>query len=81
MNKLDPKALAFAIGISWASGIFFLGILSMFGIGNHIVEIISNVYIGYSSTVKGIIIGTIWAFLDGAIGGLIIAWIYNLFVR
>jgi len=42
---------------------------------------ISSLYIGYAATLLGSIIGAIWAFVDGFIGGVIVAWLYNAFQK
>lgn len=79
-NRLNILSLGFAVGISWAVCIFFLGIMAwLFDWGTALVEITSSLYIGYKATFLGSVIGTIWAFVDGFIGGAIIAWLYNKF--
>jgi len=54
-----------------------LGWASMFGVGIKFVEIIASVYIGFAPSFIGGIIGGIWGFFDGGIGGNIIAFVYN----
>jgi hypothetical protein len=39
--------------------------------------LISKCYIGYSITPIGSLVGLVWAFFDGLIGGAIFAWLYN----
>lgn len=78
MGKLNVKALAVGLGASWAICVLFLGWVSIFGWGTKIVEIMSSVYIGFAPTFLGGIIGAGWAFVDGAIGGAIIAFVYNI---
>jgi hypothetical protein len=39
--------------------------------------LISKFYIGYSITPIGSLLGLVWAFFDGLIGGAIFAWLYN----
>ena len=53
----------------------------MFGWGKGIVEVMSSVYIGYSASFLGGIIGAVWGFADGLIGGAIFALIYNGIAR
>jgi len=77
LDKLNVKALAFGLGVSWGSAMLFLGWASMFGWGIKFVEIIASVYIGFAPSFIGGIIGAIWGFFDGAIGGAIIAFVYN----
>ena len=81
MKKLDVKALALSIGVTWGLSILFLGWLASFGWRGSFVEILSSYYIGYSATFFGGIIGGLWAFVDGVIGGLLIGFFYNLFLK
>lgn len=77
MNKLAPNALGVAIGVLWAACIFICGIIAIFGWGVALVGAFSSLYIGYGPTVLGAVIGAIWAFIDGYIAGVVIAWLYN----
>ena len=64
-----------------AKSLVFLGlagcIIAMFGWGIALVDAISSLYIGYSPSVLGAIIGAFWGFVDGYIAGVVIAWLYN----
>jgi len=77
MEKLSVKGLTVGLGVIWSAAILFLGWVSIFGWGTRLVEVFSSLYIGYAPTFIGGIIGAIWAFADGAIGGLIISLVYN----
>jgi hypothetical protein len=77
MNKCSPNALGVAIGVLWAAYVFFCGITAMFGWGVALVVAISSLYIGYGPSIPGAFIGAIWAFVDGYIAGVVIAWLYN----
>lgn len=77
MEKCNIKALAVAIGALWALYVLGLGWMAAFGWGREMVTVIASLYIGYSATFFGAIIGGIWAFIDGAIAGAIIALVYN----
>lgn len=81
MNKCKPFALGVAIGVLWALYILFVGITAMFGWGAGLVAPFASLYIGYNASIGGAIIGGIWAFCDGFIAGVIIAWIYNAVAR
>ena len=81
MERLSVKALAMGLGVSWAACALFTGWASIFGWGTKFVEMMSSVYIGYTPTFLGGIIGAIWGFVDGAIGGVIIALVYNVIAR
>ncbi len=77
MNKLNVKALAIALGSSWALCMLLTGWASIFGWSAKFVEVMGSIYIGFEPTLLGGIVGAIWGFVDGAIAGLLIAIIYN----
>ena len=82
MAKLNVKAFGLACGIVWGGGIFIFGIVGMFSAwGDTWVAVMSSAYLGYQPTFIGSIIGGIWGFLDGGIGGLVLAWLYNKFAK
>jgi|TARA_B100001971_G_C17789333_1_gene333724 hypothetical protein len=80
MEKLSIKAMALSIGIVFGAYMFLLGIAASFGWGLKMVEMISSLYIGYGPTIPRSFIGAAYGFADGAIGGAILAWIYNKIV-
>ncbi|VVB85336.1 Uncharacterised protein [uncultured archaeon] len=55
----------------------FVGWASIFGWGTKFVDVMSSVYIGFTPSFLGGIIGAVEGFFDGAIGGAIIAFVYN----
>jgi hypothetical protein len=64
----------------WSASVFFLGIIAwLFGWGTDMVHLFGSFYIGYTPTLLGSIIGMVWGFADCFIGGVVIAWLYNLF--
>jgi len=46
------------------------------------LEIASSIYPGYRgpSSFGQVIVGTLYGVVDGFVGGLIIGWLYNLFI-
>jgi len=77
-KELNPKALGLTLGIIWGSAIFLIGITSMlYDYGTALVNLFSSLYIGYTATFGGSIVGAIWGFVDAGVGGVIIAWLYN----
>jgi hypothetical protein len=75
--KLNVKALAFSLAITWAFTMLCLGWVSMFGWGYEAMDVAASFYIGYGPTFEGGLIGAVWGFFDGLIGGAIIGWLYN----
>jgi hypothetical protein len=82
MGKLNVKAFALACGICWGGGMFILGILDTISTwGDAWGALMATIYLGYSPTILGSIIGGIWGFIDAGIGGMVIAWLYNKFSK
>jgi hypothetical protein len=81
MMRLDIKAFALTCGILWGLGLFFLTwwIIAFDGATGDIT-FIGRIYRGYCISPLGSIIGLMWAFVDGLIGGAIFAWVYNFIV-
>lgn len=75
--KLDVKALALAAGTLWGLAVLLLGWFGWTGIGAKIVDALGSVYLGYSPTFIGGILGGLWAFFDGLVTGALFGWIYN----
>lgn len=74
---LNVRNFGIALGLTGVILVVVLGVLAMFGIGMSVVTALSAFYIGYSASVQGILVGAIMAFIDGLIGGMIFATIYN----
>lgn len=79
MQPLSIKGLAIALGVSWGAGIVLLGLAGSIGWGRPLVDVLGSVYLGYRPSFTGSLIGGLWAFFDGALGGIAIAWLYNRF--
>jgi hypothetical protein len=82
--KLSIKAFTLTFAIIWGATVFIVGIGNLIssGYGTMFLQLMASIYPGYdaSPTFGSVIIGTLYALLDGAIAGLIFAWLYNLFV-
>ena len=80
--KLNIRAFALAFGLIWGLGLFILTwwIIAFDGATGE-VTLIGKVYRGYNITSIGSIIGLVWGFFDGLVGGAIFAWLYNLLLR
>lgn len=82
--KLSIKGMAITLGLLW-------GILAMFltGVANLIwptyarafLDVMASVYPGYTGapTFGQVIVGTLYGLVDGAVGGALLAWLYNRF--
>ena len=78
INMLSIRSVALTMGIFGASVMFFLAWwLIIIGNAEGPVTLFERVYIGYSFTPLGSVIGAIWGFVDWGIAGAIFAWLYN----
>ena len=75
------RALALAVGLFWAAGIFIVGVANLAapGYGSAFLQLLASVYPGYSATASfgQVVIATIYGLVDGTIGGAIFAGFYN----
>jgi len=79
--KLDVRLFGITLGCIWGFSVLGLGVVSMATHwGSKIVKLFAKVYVGYESTLFGSVIGAVWGFIDGAISGMLIAWVYNRFI-
>ena len=69
--KLNIKAFSLTFGVIW--------IMAFDGATGE-VTLIGHVYRGFNISPIGSLIGLVWAFADGAVGGAIFAWLYNSIV-
>ena len=47
--------------------------------GEGFVVAIGTLYLGYAPSIAGSVIGALIGFVDAFIGGVIVAWLYNVF--
>lgn len=76
--KLNVKALALSAGILWGLSIFVITwwIIIFDGASTDPI-FISKIYRNYQLTPLGSVIGLLWGFVDGLIGGAIFGFLYN----
>lgn len=80
--KLSTKGLALSFGILWGLCIFVMTILAIYlnGYGLAFLDVTAGaLYPYYTISWAGAFVGLVAGFIDGAIGGFIIAWVYNKF--
>jgi ABC-type phosphate transport system permease subunit len=82
--KLSLRALAVTSGIVWALALFLTGLINLIwrGYGNAFLKLMASVYPGYhaAGSIGDLIVGTLYALLDGLICGLVFGWLYNFFL-
>ena len=77
---LDLKAFSIACAVLWAIVVALAGIVAIFGLGTPLIDLLSSLYIGFDTSLTGILIGIGWGLVDGLIAGVIFAWVYNKFI-
>lgn len=80
MKKFHVTSFGLALGLTWALGILLISILAYFDWGTDFVAALGKLYLGYSLSFGGVIIGLIWGFVDAFIGGAVFATLYNVFL-
>jgi hypothetical protein len=80
--KLSVKAFTLACALVWGLGLLILTWwVILFEGASGDPTLIGRIYRGYTISPLGSVIGLAWGLVDGAIGGAVFAWVYNLFAR
>ena len=75
---MSIRSLALTAGIFGSATMFFLAWwLILTGNAEGPPTLLERIYIGYSFTPMGSVIGAAWGFVDWGIAGAIFAWLYN----
>ncbi len=76
-ETLNTRKFMIAWGVTFAILFFLFGIAGMMGIGTDFVDMASHMYIGFTPTFIGSLVGAFWGYVEGTVLGLLIAYIYN----
>jgi hypothetical protein len=78
-------SLALTIGLVWAMAILVVASANLFSpdYGRAFLEVTASLYPGYhpGAGVGSVVTGTLYALVDGTVGGAIFGWVYNALVR
>lgn len=78
--RLSPLAFGLSLGVVWGASVVIMGLLAhYFAYGTAFVTAVGVVYAGYEPSIMGSLIGGLFGFIDALVGGVIIAWLYNVF--
>lgn len=81
-SRLSPMSLGLSLGIIWGGMVFLMGLLAhFFEYGTAFVTSVGVIYIGYEPSIIGSAIGGVMGFIDALIIGLLIASLYNVFLK
>jgi len=82
--RLNANALAVTVSVLWGISVLVVGLVNVIwpSYGQAFLQLCASIYPGYNpgNGVSLVFIGTIYALIDGLVGGAIFAWLYNLFV-
>lgn len=81
--KLSVKSLTVTMALFWGGAVFFVALINFLAppYGEAFLNLVSSVYPGYKvvGSFGSVIVGTLYALVDGAVGGVLFAWMYNMF--
>jgi len=81
--KLSIGALTITAVILWGGSVLLCGIANLIwpSYGLAFLQLVASIYPGYHATrsLGSVVVGTLYAILDGAVCGLLFGWLYNRF--
>jgi hypothetical protein len=81
--RLSVKGIAIAFAIIWGACLLFVGLVHLASpaYGASFLTGVSSVYPGFHGgrSFVDVIVGTIYALVDGFVGGAIFGWLYDIF--
>ena len=79
--KLNTRAAALTFGLIWGGSVMAVAVTNIFRpqYGKRFLRMIASIYPGFHAegTAKDALVGTAYAVADGAVGGVIVAALYN----
>lgn len=79
--RFNIIALAITTGLFWGAAILLVSLANLIwpGYGVALLDIAASVYPGYEvgTGIGSVIVGSLYALVDGAVAGGIFAWLYN----
>ena len=75
---LNARRLGLAGGILWGLSMFVCTLISLYtGYGTAWLNLMADIYPGYTISLIGSVIGLAYGFADAFIGFFLLAWLYN----
>ena len=80
--KINPLALGLSLGIVWGLALFLTTWLCYFtGYGKMFLDVLAaSIYPGFTVSPPGSFLGFVYGFVDLAVMGTLVAWLYNKLV-
>ncbi|MHC4549995.1 MAG: hypothetical protein ACYTEZ_14580 [Planctomycetota bacterium] len=79
--RLSVRGLAAAGGLLWGLVLLLVGLANLIwtGYGQEFLQLMASLYPGYKATagVDQVVVGMLYAFVDGAAFGAVLAFLYN----
>ena len=83
--RLNVIAFSVTFGLIWGGAILVVATANLIwpDYGRAFLELAAAIYPGYQPgpSIGSIVTGTLYGLVDGAIGGAVFAWLYNLLLR
>jgi hypothetical protein len=81
MTKLSISAVATTSALVWAGCVLALTAVNMAApaYGTSVLHGLASIYPGFHAdgSASAMLVGTVYALIDGGIGGCVFAWVYN----
>lgn len=83
--RLNITALALAAGLIWGGALLVVASANLIWpeYGRAFLDVVASIYPGYhrGTGIGSVVFGSFYGLADGAIGGAVFAWLYNLLAR
>jgi hypothetical protein len=80
--RFKVPALALTVGLLWGAAMLIVASANLIwpSYGRTFLDLAASVYPGYhpASGIGSVVTGTLYGLVDGAIGGAVFGWLYNL---
>ncbi len=76
--RINILALGLSVAILYTLGVIWAFIMALSGVSMAPYEVVNGFYLGWlSPSIGGLILGGIFAFVDGFVAAAILGWLYN----
>jgi hypothetical protein len=83
--KLSLKGMSIAVALLCGGCVLFVGVINLAApsYGEEFLEVVSSIYPGFhhTRTFLDVLVGTGYGIVDGAVGGFLLAWLFNIFAK